>query len=573
LIDELQFEDIYSIPEKRYCFVVYKTIESAEKAMKILGDCPLKAYDNIKLYIKYAEEDDSTNTTTTNNNNTGLSIEPEDCSNTDNIKIPGLYLFTDFIDNGTEEILYEYFSKEDCPWEQTLNRKVQHYGFPFNYRTLMLDYSVDSRPIPTICNVIMDKIVKKVLELGLQKETYNENDDDDDDNNSNSDDISNNTNKQALFQQLTVNQYLPGQGIAPHIDTESCIGPIIPVINLASGITMLMEKRKSNNNDDTDHRVKKHIWLPRRSLLILSGESRYLYSHGIAPRNTDKVNGTLIPRQIRISLTFRQVLHPGDIPKNSLSPSTLEKDHVFEVYDNIAIHWNHTRGKRKVHWHRVKAFIESLPKGSYVADIGCGDGKYFGLNPDIFLLGCDRSTKLLEVSQNDVESPGNTYNSSNHRYETFSCDAVKLPLRSNVFDAALCIAVLHHLSTVDRRIAVLRELLRITRFGGMIMLQAWALEQDETSRRNFEKQDVFVPWNLPKRFNDDGDDRVFQRYCHVYKEGELIDLCSSIPNCKVIDSGWDKGNWFVQLEKVEDNRLLKSGFGLEKSLPTPPLRL
>ena len=437
----------------------------------------------------------------------------------------------------------------------------------------MLDYSIGSRPIPTICDEVMTMIVEKVKGLGLYTATSNVNMSTSDINRNNDD------NKEVLsFQQLTVNQYLPGQGIAPHIDTESCIGPIIPVINLGSGITMLLEKRKHNNNDDNDNtsstttRIKKHVWLPRRSLLILSGESRYLYTHGIAPRVNDKVKGTLIPRQIRLSLTFRQVLYPGDIPKNSLSPSTLEQDHVFEVYDNIAIHWNHTRGKRKVHWHRVKTFIENLPKGSYVADIGCGDGKYFGVNPDVFLLGCDRSIKLLEVSQNDDDSPSNSSNANTHRYETFSCDAVKLPLRSNVFDAALCIAVLHHLSTVDRRIAVLRELLRITRFGGMIMLQAWAMEQDETSRRNFDKQDVFVPWNLPKRFNDDGDDKVFQRYCHVYKEGELIDLCSSIPNCKLVDSGWDKGNWFVQLQKVEDDRL-QNVKGLETSLPTPPLRL
>ena len=28
------------------------------------------------------------------------------------------------------------------------------------------------------------------------------------------------------------------------------------------------------------------------------------------------------------------------------------------------------------------------------------------------------------------------------------------------------------------------------------MLQAWALEQEETSKRNFEEQDVLVPWRL-----------------------------------------------------------------------------
>jgi hypothetical protein len=43
-----------------------------------------------------------------------------------------------------------------------------------------------------------------------------------------------------------------------------------------------------------------------------------------------------------------KALIPGDLPSSSLASSELEKDHVFRVYDNIAVHWNHTRGKRKV---------------------------------------------------------------------------------------------------------------------------------------------------------------------------------------------------------------------------------
>ena len=43
-----------------------------------------------------------------------------------------------------------------------------------------------------------------------------------------------------------------------------------------------------------------------------------------------------------------QALIPGNLPSSSLTSSELEKDHVFRVYDNIAVHWNHTRGKRKV---------------------------------------------------------------------------------------------------------------------------------------------------------------------------------------------------------------------------------
>lgn len=108
-------------------------------------------------------------------------------------------------------------------------------------------------------------------------------------------------------------------------------------------------------------------------------------------------------------------------------------------------------------------------------------------------------------------------------FEAFCCDAVKLPLRSGAFDATICIAVLHHLASVgartrsliysypncgdptfttlpllsfplslslclspsDRRSAVIRELLRITRPGGFVLIHAWAKEQGEDSKHYF----------------------------------------------------------------------------------------
>ena len=97
----------------------------------------------------------------------------------------------------------------------------------------------------------------------------------------------------------------------------------------------------------------------------------------------------------------------------------------------------------------------SLNAGSVVADVGCGDGKYFGVNPDIVMIGCDRSDTLLSVSRKE----------SSDTTDTFCCDAVKLPFVSDMFDATLCIAVMHHISTLDRRLAIIRELLRITKPG------------------------------------------------------------------------------------------------------------
>jgi len=73
------------------------------------------------------------------------------------------------------------------------------------------------------------------------------------------------------------------------------------------------------------------------------------------------------------------------------------------------------------------------------------------------------------------------------------------------------------------------------------LVQAWAQEQEESSARSFSSQDVLVPWRLQKHFESSADScsgededggaldakgqRVFQRYCHVYREGELENLC------------------------------------------------
>jgi len=54
---------------------------------------------------------------------------------------------------------------------------------------------------------------------------------------------------------------------------------------------------------------------------------------------------------------------------------------------------------------------------------------------------------------------------------------LNLPYRDESFDAALSVAVIHHLATRDRRVRALRELARILRVGGRILITVWAKEQ------------------------------------------------------------------------------------------------
>lgn len=44
--------------------------------------------------------------------------------------------------------------------------------------------------------------------------------------------------KFGFFDQLTINDYLPGQGIPPHVDTHSPFQEIFASLSLKSGVTM-----------------------------------------------------------------------------------------------------------------------------------------------------------------------------------------------------------------------------------------------------------------------------------------------------------------------------------------------
>lgn len=159
-------------------------------------------------------------------------------------------------------------------------------------------------------------------------------------------------------------------------------------------------------------------------------------------------------------------------------------------------------------WPKVRAFLEALPPGAVVADVGCGNGKYFGVRRDVFVLGSDRSEGKqgrqggskrgwegqdvhgsLSIGR-DAEQRGPEWIESwLYRTVTYStlgsaglahvaarrlgpgppaerlradiavADALRLPYRPGCCDGVLCIAVLHHISSPERRRRLLAELL------------------------------------------------------------------------------------------------------------------
>ncbi|ETI24078.1 hypothetical protein G647_03447 [Cladophialophora carrionii CBS 160.54] len=240
-----------------------------------------------------------------------------------------------------------------------------------------------------------------------------------------------------------------------------------------------------------------------------------------------------------------------------------EKRHVHEVYEDIASHFSSTRYKP---WPVVDEFLRNLPAGSAGLDIGCGNGKYLAVNKDIFIIASDRSNALIQIAR------------QHEPHSVVVADILSLPHPNDSFDFAISVAVIHHLSNSARRVQAIREILKTLKppakssvpgsGGGQALIFVWALEQKD-SRRGWDhgdEQDVLVPWVLKQGHNTqptakhgsqgplDGTcsptPTTYQRYYHLYREGELQqDVIAA--GGKVVKEGYDRDNWWVIITRQD----------------------
>ncbi|KAF4340473.1 tRNA (uracil-5-)-methyltransferase TRM9 [Fusarium beomiforme] len=248
-----------------------------------------------------------------------------------------------------------------------------------------------------------------------------------------------------------------------------------------------------------------------------------------------------------------QTTAPADSETESFSqsaveeaPETYEATHVHAVYEAIAPHFSATRHKP---WPRVASFLLSQPPGSLGLDVGCGNGKYLRVNPAVHLLGSDRSPALVQLARTELRRPredGVEHDPRISDVDVAVADGFALPYRRGAADFVICIAVVHHMSTRERRQAAIAELLDlVTPQAGRVLIYVWALEQ-ASSRRGWDAssdQDRLVSWVMrkPKGQEPGG---TFQRYYHLYKEGELEDDVKAAGGI-VVESGYEKDNWWV----------------------------
>lgn len=187
--------------------------------------------------------------------------------NTLSSQIPGLQYLPNYVSPALEAELIATIDQQ--LWLTDLKRRVQHYGWRYDYRAKRIDPSSRIGALP-------EWIAEHAMRLHRDGLIASEPD------------------------QVIINEYLPGQGIASHIDCEPCFGET--VISLSLGSVCVM--------NFTHARTKQHVPLlmERGSLVVMEGEARHDWKHGILPRKADDFGGQRIERGRRLSLTFRTVI-------------------------------------------------------------------------------------------------------------------------------------------------------------------------------------------------------------------------------------------------------------------------
>ena len=203
-----------------------------------------------------------------------------------------------------------------------------------------------------------------------------------------------------------------------------------------------------------------------------------------------------------LSISQEETDHAANETPATEDPSIYEETHVHSVYESIADHFSATR---YAPWPLVARFLEAQPAGSIGLDVGCGNGKYLSgstgnpdATPNLFILGSDRSSGLAKLAHEK-------HARRRLGADVLLADSLALPFRDRCADFIICIAVVHHLSTRQRRQEAIKELLRCVRprqgapsplSSGSVLVYVWALEQ-ASSRRGWASggdQDLLVPW-------------------------------------------------------------------------------
>ncbi len=219
-----------------------------------------------------------------------------------------------------------------------------------------------------------------------------------------------------------------------------------------------------------------------------------------------------------------------------------------KTYEAIAAEFDVTRYKP---WPQTVEFIDKLPEGGVILDLGSGNGRnslyLASIRREFKIIGLDFSLKMLRIAKNKIKQ--SNYEKS---VEFILAEVSKLPIATSSLDGALYVATLHHLPSAELRLQSLIELERCLKPGCEAFIGVWDFEQERFEKelatqlkeppKEGEFGDVLVPWTGKRG-------TTYQRFYHLFYRDELEKLIDKTP-LKIIDMFRACDNYHAIVQKI-----------------------
>ncbi|MFA7209741.1 MAG: methyltransferase domain-containing protein [Parcubacteria group bacterium] len=206
-------------------------------------------------------------------------------------------------------------------------------------------------------------------------------------------------------------------------------------------------------------------------------------------------------------------------------------------YDRMAEKFS---GTRNFFWPDLAFIKNHISEGAKVLDFGCGNGRLLEILKDKRLeyYGVDSSQGLIDLAKSRYPEPGLHFLKTSGQ--------ASLPFPDDFFNTAVSIAVFHHLPDKKFRLDTARELYRVLKPDGKIIVTAWNLWQPKYRKyiwKNMARKILlgsrldFFDCEIPFK-NNAGE--KFKRFHHAYTleglSGLFLQAGFRIEEAKVVNN-------------------------------------
>lgn len=159
-----------------------------------------------------------------------------------------------------------------------------------------------------------------------------------------------------------------------------------------------------------------------------------------------------------------------------------------------------------------------LKSNSKILDLGCGNGRLVQLvekKDDIDYIGIDISKQMIEIAKKN--NPQKQF--------VLQEDPLKINFKNESFDQVFCLSVFHHIPSHDFRIEYLKEIKRVIKQDGNLVMLNWNLKArkgiklkifiDYLKNKGLDFKDIYLP------FKNERGKILTQRYIHCFSQKEL----------------------------------------------------